>query len=119
MTQAQHTPAPWQVMPAEDDKDYIRIRGKQLGKRYKIANVLIPVYTDSSIFEMDESISNARLIAAAPELLEALETFLKAKSVKEDINIDFLQAKELSNQLVAEAWILADKAIAKAKGGVV
>ena len=41
---AQHTPGPWASLPDECDKPYIRIRGTQLGSRYKIANVLTPVY---------------------------------------------------------------------------
>ena len=37
---AAHTPGPWQLLPEEAGKDYLRIRGTQLGGRYKVANVL-------------------------------------------------------------------------------
>lgn len=68
-----HTPGPWQIMPEECDRTYIRIRGSLLGGRYKIANVITPIYTGVERKESDETRANARLIAAAPELLEALK----------------------------------------------
>lgn len=73
---AKHTPGPWEVLPIELDRDYIRIRGTQLGMRFKIANVIHPQYgaTVGDIIrstDAKESMANARLIAAAPELLAA------------------------------------------------
>lgn len=68
MTKAQHTPGPWK---------------KENG------NVLIPVYPGDAGVEtlrpilesrVGEAEANARLIAAAPDLLEALETLLAAAS---------------------------------------
>ena len=67
------TPGPWQVLPEEVDKPYIRIRGTIIGHRYKVANVLTPVYENVHAREADETRANAKLIVAAPELLEALE----------------------------------------------
>lgn len=56
---------------------YIRIRGTWLGRRYKVANVLDVIYDGMSVpvrlQEAQETRHNARLIAAAPELLEALQ----------------------------------------------
>ena len=66
---AQHTPGPWSVKPEEVDRAYIRVRGTHLGGRFKIANVLTPNYEGSHPREADETRANARLIAAAPELL--------------------------------------------------
>lgn len=60
-----HTPGPWRVLP-DEGKGYFRIRG--LGRRYRIANVLNP-----NLSEQSQSAANARLIAAAPDLLEALK----------------------------------------------
>ena len=74
---SKHTQGPWQVLPAEDDKPYIRIRGTRLGQRYKVANVVSPVDFMPEK-ELKETIANARLIAAAPELLEALKWHLDA-----------------------------------------
>jgi hypothetical protein len=62
------------VLPEECDKPYIRVRGVTLGGRYKIANVLTPVYDNIHSREAEETRANARLIAAAPELLAALES---------------------------------------------
>ncbi len=68
-----HTPGPWQFLPEECDKPYIRIRGTVLGGRYKIANVITPSYEGVHEREAVQTRANARLIAAAPELLEALK----------------------------------------------
>lgn len=70
---AKHTRGPWQILPEEVDKPYIRIRGTMLGGRFKVANVLTPVYEGVHEREAEETRANARLIAAAPDLLEALE----------------------------------------------
>ena len=59
-------------MPEEVDRPYIRVRGTELGSRYKVANVPTPVYDGVDAREARETRANARLIAAAPELLEAL-----------------------------------------------
>lgn len=67
-----HTSAPWEMKPEEVDKSYIRIRGTHLGGRFKIANVFTPVYDGVPEREAEETRANAQLIAAAPELLEAL-----------------------------------------------
>lgn len=77
MSNSKHTPGPWTLLPEEADKDYLRIRGTRLGGRYKVANVNHIRYegVHAVVRERDdaESMANARLIAAAPELLEALK----------------------------------------------
>lgn len=72
MNRFKGTPAPWSQLPEESDKPYIRIRGTNIGCRYKIANVLTPCYDGVKSREADETRANARLIASAPELLDAL-----------------------------------------------
>ena len=67
-----HTKGPWLMLAEECDKPYIRVRGTALGRRYKIANVLTPIYEGVAPNEAEETRKNARLIAAAPELLDAL-----------------------------------------------
>lgn len=76
MAQFKGTPGPWEVKPEEVDRPYIRIRGTQWGGRFKVANVLSPDYDGVHHREADETRANARLIAAAPELLEALQGLL-------------------------------------------
>lgn len=80
---AQHTLGDWQVLPEEVGRPYIRIRGTQLGCRFKIANVVMPIYgdgcqpTDKLIaMEQEETRANARLIAASPNLLKALQALV-------------------------------------------
>lgn len=68
-----HTKGSWQVLPEECDKPYIRIRGTALGGRYKIANVLTPVYDGVAAREAQETRANARLIAASPTMYEYIE----------------------------------------------
>jgi hypothetical protein len=70
------TPGPWKVLAEESDKDYLRIRGTRLGDRYKIANVIKPTYWGVHPREAEETRANASLIAAAPDLLEALDDLL-------------------------------------------
>lgn len=77
MTQTKFTKGPWVVKPIEDDKEYIRVRGSVLGGKFKIANIsdLKDHHYDHDWCKFDraESLANAHLIAAAPEMYEALE----------------------------------------------
>lgn len=74
---ARHTLGSWTVLPEEADNEYLRIRGTRLGGRYKIANVhcvrYVGMYEAISKQEAEESLANARLIAAAPEMFAALQ----------------------------------------------
>ena len=65
------------MLPEEVDRPYIRVRGTALGGRYKVANVPTPVYDGVDAREARETRANARLIAAAPELLDALQRMVK------------------------------------------
>lgn len=84
------TPGPWTILPEEVDKDYIRVRGTQCGSRYKIANVITPVYPGVHEREAEETRGNARLIAAAPELFEMLHKTVK---VLERVSNDTLDGR--------------------------
>lgn len=72
------TKGEWRIFQPEQDKEYIRIRGSELGCRFKIANVIDLKFNhngqDWCKIERDESIANAYLIAAAPEMYEILES---------------------------------------------
>ena len=110
---AQHTPGPWASLPDECDKPYIRIRGTQLGSRYKIANVLTPVYEGAHEREAKETRANARLIAAAPDLLEAAKLVIAWYEAEDDHSkADFYQRMEMCRE--SEAALHA--AIVKVKG---
>lgn len=66
----QHTPAPWTIKEHEDKNHGIDITEGDNGK--VIANV-----TSHFIAEHTEAQANAKLIAAAPELLEALKELIE------------------------------------------
>lgn len=89
------------MLPEEVDKPYIRIRGTALGCRFKIANVLTPIYDGVHEREAEETRANARLIAVAPTILEAL--------------LDCRRALEIAN--FTQELAVVDAAIAKATGG--
>ena len=76
MKEFKGTLGPWEIKAEEVDKHYIRIRGTRLGGRFKVANVLTPFYEGVHEREANETRANAKLIAAAPELLEALQAVL-------------------------------------------
>ena len=111
------TKGPWQVLPEEADKDYIRIRGTVWGGRYKVANVPTPVYEGVPQRELEETRANAALIAAAPELLAALEGLLAdlrlRAQIEGDIDADGCAVLNCGNGIL----YAANKAVEKAKGG--
>lgn len=76
-----HSRGPWVIKPEEVGKDYIRIRGDVAGSRFKIANVLTPTYDGVHEREAEETRANARLIAAAPELLAVLVEMLGCRAM--------------------------------------
>lgn len=87
MTQFKGTPGPWKCLREEVNKHYIRISSTKLGERFAVANVLIPLYDDVHEREAKETRANAKLIAAAPELLEALQ--LAEKAMVEGRNVTY------------------------------
>ena len=94
MSETKHTPGQWETL------DNSIIAGA----------ICIAVIEDDGGYEApaDQRLANARLIAAAPELLEALEAILKVgKGVPGPLNM-------IGTQMVRE---FARAAIAKAKEG--
>ena len=89
-----HTPGPWRIIQPPEEK--FRPYGVQMGKE---GGFMVPCFT------ANQSKHNARLIATAPELLEALNDLLIASSP---------MAKE--PQSISKAVKKALSAIAKAKG---
>lgn len=96
MSDAKHTPGPW-VAGRPDMATMIEGRnGKYIyaGERYIAA-------AGFDVRDWDETVANARLIAAAPELLEALEEMYRVCNASSD---------DAPHRVKARA------AIAKAKG---
>lgn len=95
MTTPKFTQGPWTIYPEEVDKPYIRIRGTQLGGRFKIANVVTSGYENSYPHEAEETRANARLVAKAPEMYALLEEILATQ------NLSFI-AKRAIQQIIKE-----------------
>jgi hypothetical protein len=101
------TRGPWMVMPEEAEKLYIRVRGTRLGERFKIANAPFPIADES---EKQEALANARLIAAAPDLFEAVRLFVEEYDAAD-------QDEGVAMMLAYNAALEAAKAaLAKARG---
>jgi hypothetical protein len=92
---SKHTPGPWAVNPMNAQVDEFGGQGMPL----PVCHMLWP--TDKR--KEAETMANARLIAAAPDLLEALERILADGDVR-----DILGKADMSK---------ARSAIAKARGG--
>ena len=112
MTQFKGTPGPWEIKPEEVDRPYIRIRGTRLGGRFKVANVLSPDYDGVHHREADETRANARLIAAAPELLEALQNLMLSYS---DFREQTGRNGDPQNLLILAALAVINKATGEKK----
>ena len=81
-----HTPGPWNVSPSAKASTLTRVFD-ETGKLVASAN-------GPGLFEGGEAEANARLIAAAPELLEALHVMMKTFEGLEAIHNDaYRQAK--------------------------
>lgn len=74
MSEFKHTPAPWRVIP----------KGKSIGNGSMIFSGEKKVASVTAIADkpLSQKIADAMLIAAAPELLEALEMMLEMSEMK-------------------------------------
>lgn len=106
------TKGEWRILPTEQDKEYIRIRGTVLGGRYKIANVCHPRFyhetTDDLCIREDEgSIANANIIASVPEMYEMLRIVLETQRRRYGdgmrLHIDMIGIAEKIEALLAKA----------------
>lgn len=105
-TKTQHTPGPWKVDSGE-------IYGPSTllnGEKYADMIARIPVECRDGEIITREDEANARLIAAAPELLETLEQCVTVEGAA-----CFRSIKDMARRLNAINWI-AKEAISKAKG---
>jgi hypothetical protein len=76
MSEEKFTKGDWEIKAVEDDKEYIRIRGTSLGRRFKICNVLdAKNHHDGSNWcklEREEAMANAYLLKSAPKMYKLL-----------------------------------------------
>ena len=103
---AAHTPAPWLIEwnTAQGGEGHYITDSKDMAELSRIAAVLFHDDADG------ETRSNARLIAAAPQLLEALQTTAA--------NLRSWKAANGGGIKTFDSWLeVVEEAIAKAKGG--
>jgi hypothetical protein len=107
---SKHTPAPWVI--DDDNRTYVGIAGEFAdGHNYAI----IAETATHSLIGVREAIANARLIAAAPDMLEALEKLLEYEpSDRSEFRSDPKGDREF--QTAKADFASARAAIAKAKG---
>lgn len=103
MSKQGFTPGPWAVEIGHEDCPFINIGG-----RYAIAKV----YRETILNGPLPAAANANLIAAAPDLLEALETALKFLEISRRRRV----AEGLEGPGLDRAIEMASAAIFKAKG---
>lgn len=80
-TTTKHTPGPWRV----DDDNAKNVRAGGVGGLFVAKTYAIPVEDNPDDAYNREQIANARLIAAAPDLLEAArvaESFLRHRTAE-------------------------------------
>jgi hypothetical protein len=111
MTQAKHTPGPWHMMLTKDGYQI----GTGLWEDWGNGDMAFSEFQIATVWAcMEEANSNARLIAAAPDLLEALleirDMLWSRPDISERLRPLMGFAEEATNQKAAAA-------IAKAKGG--
>lgn len=95
-----HTPGPWDYWSGYNPFDKLEAQVTAEG-----GDIVIASY--NSLIEQGEA--NARLMAAAPELLEALER-LKIEVILSDVDMDYIESH-------FRPWLnKAELAIAKARG---
>jgi len=101
----EHTPGPWHLVPPDAPKSWPMIAAK-VGERKPLICCL--EYSKRGPIYHDDAVANARLIAAAPELLSALHRLVEIED-----------GPGMAVRGWPEAMDAARAAIAKATGGEV
>ena len=96
-----HTPGPWEVRLSMGSQSIAYDISSDDGRVCSSPRWATP--------REDEALANARLIAAAPDLLEALEAIMHAHQADIEFDPD-------PDSPAHDAWDMADAAISKAKG---
>ncbi len=106
MSESKHTPGPWEIYGG------IEICNAE-GQEWKtIADIRYPSSANTKI-SVNEAEANASLIAAAPEMLEALQ---EAREVLSDHWFTSEDGEDYNNDDVIDMCSKLDAIIAKAKG---
>lgn len=109
MSNSKFTPGPWHAALYEDDQQkFFKIHDTPSGPG-QFGPLAYPIAR--TYFEMPVDEANARLIAAAPDMLEALE---RVSELLDNIDADRLSKAEFAN--LEEIDEILGKAIRRAKG---
>lgn len=105
MTKSEHTKGPWEI---EDLIDTIYVSSDYMPNEIVLDNV-----SDNDDRNAEEIRANARLITAAPELLEALKAAINI--LENDPQVKHAQKYELESEcekcrFLSEAWSIIEKA---------
>lgn len=112
-----YTPGPWEYRPDKyDDWGVVKSPAQEVGNydpplflRGFIAQVRDPNVDDAEALNehrcagTDPWEANARLVAAAPELLDALECTLRCFDIKDGLSVRDEQAIKLAAAIIAKA----------------
>lgn len=116
--QRKHTRGPWITLPDAADKPYFRIRGTIAGTRFKVANVLKPIYENPPELEEEETCANVRLIEAAPDLLEALMLTIQYLDEPAGCTPEIIRDREKFEAFLNRAKDSQNEAITKARAAL-
>ena len=109
---SQHTPGPWFVTRDMEDDDFAAIcTGARDGPEWHgLARVVVRMSED--VLDLPEGVANARLIAAAPELLDALRNARIALVAVADAALDegFVELADIIDGQLVSANAAIDKA---------
>lgn len=114
-----HTPGPWEIItlggPRERTPEQIELSGKwRLGIAKRLTELTATMTSNAYGKTQDECEANARLIAAAPELLEALQSCVNARIDPNDQEKWYNRYK--NDKSADQSLLNAIEVIAKATG---
>lgn len=113
---ARYTPGPWSVPSEEQARKAVSVSGVPIlayNRSYDDNLAIFTVPANALFGGREEALANARLIAAAPDMLEALEAFVDGFDPDKEYD-----ATDTAYVVFGEKAKLARSAIAKARGEV-
>ena len=107
--QAQHTPGPWNIDGGEGEHGDLYIWRDDSNDKWKDSHAIAEVYGHGARRAVVEA--DARLIAAAPDLLEALRNYIK-------LDLSQRSGCSITEEDWQECYLQARAAFRKASAGV-
>jgi hypothetical protein len=99
----EHTPGPWTIERYEDEPDtYVYFQAPGWGN---FAQAVVRMEDDAE--DSPTGLANARLIAAAPELLEACKLFMAYDAADDDNGVSMMLAYDKARRAALGAFVKA------------